>query len=169
MKIFHIVAVSKNNVIGNKGSIPWKNSHDMKRFKELTLNHAVLMGRKTWESLPKKYRPLLNRYNAILSRTKKESGSPDYDFYTDIDASIQACKGKGYSELYVIGGEEIYRQTKEIVDEIRMTVIEELHEGDAFYPQIKEMGLPPGNTFRCSYIEDYDGYHFKDYTKDVPF
>ena len=70
MMVSLIVAKSKNNVIGNKGRIPWYIPNDLKRFKELTTNNVVIMGRKTFESLPKEYRPLPNRVNIILSNDK---------------------------------------------------------------------------------------------------
>ncbi len=123
-----IAAQSSNNVIGKDNTLIWKVPGDLKRFKELTLGHTVLMGRKTFESIGK---PLPNRRNVVLSRdtSLKIDGCL---VYNDLSNVI----GLYNSDLFVIGGEEIYRQTLNFADRIELTYIHKEFEGDAYFPEI---------------------------------
>ena len=110
-----IVAKSKNNVIGNKGRIPWYIPNDLKRFKELTTNNVVIMGRKTFESLPKEYRPLPNRVNIILSNDK----SYNKNCCIVCDNLKTAIKKAGNNkEIFIIGGGEVYKEGLKYADRV---------------------------------------------------
>lgn len=123
-----IAACSSNKVIGKNNTLIWKVPGDLKRFKELTSGHTVLMGRKTFDSIGK---ALPNRRNVILSR------NPDLKVdnclvYSDIKEVIALYK----NDLFVIGGEEIYKQTLRYASFIELTLIDKEFEGDAFFPEI---------------------------------
>ena len=107
MQISLIVAIAENGVIGDGSKIPWHLPGDMKRFKELTTKNAVIMGRKTWDSLPQKFRPLPGRRNIILSRKGRISTENygDAAVTDDIEVALKLAGEKG---VFVIGGAEIY-------------------------------------------------------------
>lgn len=140
-----VAAVSENGVIGNKGTLPWHLPEDMKRFKALTMGKIVLMGRKTWESLPEKFRPLPGRKNVVLTRqttltpalslrgrARGDDESP-VETYTTIDEALAAHRGE---DIMVIGGAEIYRQTIDKADTLYITEVHQQAEGDAYFPKI---------------------------------
>jgi dihydrofolate reductase len=133
-----IAAMSRNRVIGNKGKIPWHLPPDLNFFKEMTKDNIVIMGRRTWESLPVK--PLPSRTNIVISRTAiltAENTVVHRDFYYAIHAL------KNYSlelkqDIYIIGGGALYRQSlaMNIVDEILLTEIDAEFPGDTLFPEI---------------------------------
>lgn len=123
-----IAACSKNRVIGKDNKLIWHVPGDLKRFKELTSGHTVLMGRKTFESIGK---PLPNRRNVILTRDKTFIADGCL-IYNDLKEVLEFFK----NDLFVIGGEEIYRQTIGYADYIDLTFIHKEYEGDAFFPEI---------------------------------
>lgn len=131
-KLTLVVAVAKNGVIGRDGKLPWRLSSDMKRFKAATMGKPVLMGRKTWDSLPRK--PLPGRQNLILTR--------DADFkadgawvYTDLAAMLAAAramaKAAGAEEACAIGGAQLYNAVLPQADRIILTEVNLAPEGDA--------------------------------------
>jgi len=131
-KLTLVVAVAKNGVIGRDGALPWRLSSDMKRFKAATMGKPVLMGRKTWESLPK--RPLPGRQNLVLSRDatfKAEGGW----LYTDLAAMLGAgramAQANGAEEVCVIGGAQLYDATLPLADRIILTEVNLTPDGDA--------------------------------------
>ena len=131
-----IAAASTNNVIGFNNKLIWNISNDLKRFKELTLGHSVIMGRKTFESLPN---PLPKRRNIIITKNKDYSRD-GIEVTSNIEDAIDLCKSD--SQPFIIGGGEIYSQTIEIVDKIELTRVFENYKGDAFFPNI------PHNKFK---------------------
>ena len=136
MKVILIVACGKNGEIGIKGNLPWKIKEDMARFKNITMDHHVMMGRKTYESIPPRYRPLTGRTCIIVSRDpdRKDLGCLNV---TSIEEGIELAKSNGEKELYVAGGGEIYAASLDIADEAYMTLIEEVYvDADAFFPLI---------------------------------
>ena len=150
-KIYIISAVDKNFGIGIKNALPWSFKSDMKHFKEITCKtkdpnkrNAVLMGRKTWESLPEKYRPLPNRINLILSRTKNlnEEIPKDPNPTVLVSSFIEAFSilNDDIENLFIIGGEGVYKQaiSLEEIDGIYLTEIENEYEVDTFFPKIPE-------------------------------
>ena len=125
-----IAAVSINNVIGNNNKLIWKLSNDLKRFKNLTTNHSVIMGRKTFESLPN---PLPNRDNIVITRDTNYS-KPNIQVCSSIEDAINLTKTD--TQPFIIGGGEIYTQTINIVDRIELTRVHEEFDGDAYFPEI---------------------------------
>ena len=125
-----IAAASTNNIIGLNNKLIWDIPRDLKRFKDLTQGHSVIMGRKTFESLPN---PLPNRTNIVVTR------NTDYHYNgvivcKSIEEALNHCKSD--SQPFVIGGGEIYSQTINIVDKIELTRIYKDYEGDAYFPDI---------------------------------
>ena len=125
-----IAAVSINNVIGNNNKLIWKLSNDLKRFKNLTTNHSVIMGRKTFETLPN---PLPDRDNIVITRDTNYS-KPNIQVCSSIEDAINLTKTD--TQPFIIGGGEIYSQTINIVDKIELTRVHKEFDGDAYFPEI---------------------------------
>jgi dihydrofolate reductase len=135
MMLSHIVAASENRVIGNQGKLPWQISEDLKFFKAKTEGHILIMGRKTFESLPQ---ILPKRFHIVVSRTVTKSDHPDVLYVSNLDYAFQeAQKRKSLwgSEVFIIGGGEIFRQTLPQTDRVYMTQVHADYYGDAFYPE----------------------------------
>lgn len=131
-KLTLVVAVARNGVIGRDGDLPWRLSSDLKRFKAATMGKPVLMGRKTWESLPRK--PLPGRPNLILTRDANFLAS-DAWVYTDLAAMLAAGRtmaaAAGVEEACVIGGAQLYEATLPLADRIILTEVNLEPAGDA--------------------------------------
>ena len=125
-----IAAASANNVIGFDNKLIWNIPKDLKRFKELTQGHSVIMGRKTFESLPS---PLPNRRNIVVTRNKDYSPE-GIEVFSSIEDAIYVCKDD--LQPFIIGGGEIYSQTINLVDKIELTRVYKDYQGDAFFPDI---------------------------------
>lgn len=129
-----IVATDKNGLIGNGSQIPWHLPADFSYFKEKTLGHPVIMGRKTYDSIG---RPLPGRENIIVTREDIKIGGVKVAH--SIDEAIEISKDlKGGDEIFIIGGAGIYSQTIELVDRIYITYVDGEFEGDIFFPKIDE-------------------------------
>jgi dihydrofolate reductase len=134
MTLSLIVAMAKNRVIGAKNKLPWRIPEDLKRFREITLGHPVIMGRKTWESIG---RPLPGRSNIVVSRQPGFSAE-GVTVVGSLDAAIDSAAASGSDEIFVIGGGEIYRQALSRADRIYLTLLERDVDGDAFFPDFSE-------------------------------
>ncbi|MBC7769481.1 MAG: dihydrofolate reductase [Phycisphaerales bacterium] len=132
-KLTFVVAVAKNGVIGRDGALPWRLSSDMKRFKAATMGKPVLMGRRTWESLPK--RPLPGRQNLVLTRDANYVAEGAWVF-TDVAAMVAAgramAEAAGAEEACVIGGAQLYKALLMQAERIVLTEVNLEPEGDAF-------------------------------------
>lgn len=155
MILSHVVAMSKNRVIGNNNSIPWNIPEDRKYFRNLTLNHSIIMGRKTFNSLNNK--PLPKRHNVVVSRTLHSFSSVDgIPFCESIKKAISICKEKSpeEKEAFIIGGAEIYKESMPLISKIYLTLIHHNFEGDTFYPEI------PQEFKEISRIDKFDSYYY---------
>ena len=126
-----MVAVSRNGVIGRAGELPWHISSDLKRFKAITMGKPLIMGRKTWESLPK--RPLPGRQNIVVTRQKNYQAKGAV-VVSDLDSALAAA-GK-VEEICVIGGGEIFTKLLAKADRIYLTEVDLEVEGDTWFPMI---------------------------------
>lgn len=135
MSISIIVAVAENNVIGKDNSLIWHLPADMKFFKEKTLGHCVITGRKNYESIPEKFRPLPGRTNIIITR-QKNYNAPGAIVVGSIEEAIKRAKETNDKEIFIIGGAEIFKQTLDLTDKIYYTKIHHSFEGDTFFPEI---------------------------------
>jgi dihydrofolate reductase len=132
MKLHLIFARAANGVIGNNNTLPWHLPEDMAHFKRTTLGRPVIMGRKTWDSLPPKFRPLPGRLNVVVSR------QPDWQAEGALCAhslpeAMALCPPE--SDAWVIGGAEIYAQALPLASTAVVTEIDANFEGDAFAPE----------------------------------
>lgn len=132
MIISQIVAVSSNNVIGVNNGLPWQMPADMAYFKRKTLGHHIVMGRRNYEAEGK---ALPDRVNIVLSRNRKYSIS-DGIVVHEIENAIELAKNAGEKELFIIGGEEIYRLAMPYTNRIYLTRIHAIIKGDTFFPEL---------------------------------
>lgn len=133
MVVSLIAAMSSNRVIGQDNKMPWHLSADLKRFKQITTGHPVIMGRKTLDSLGK---PLPNRRNLIVSRTPKAHSTPGCEFFGSLEDALKACHSN--DEVFIIGGEQIYRLALPFANRVYLTVIDKTYAGDAFFPELPD-------------------------------
>jgi dihydrofolate reductase len=129
--IIIIAAMTENRVIGRDNGLPWAVREDMLHFKELTAGCPCIMGRKTWDSLPR--RPLPNRPNLIVSASLKEAPQ-GARIFPSLPAAINFCAGS--PRVFICGGASIYREAQQYATKMELTVIHEAHEGDVFFPEI---------------------------------
>jgi len=130
-----IYARAANGVIGQHNTIPWHLPEDLAHFKRLTLGCPVIMGRKTWDSLPARFRPLPGRLNIVLSRNPNWQ-APGAQRATDLPAALALCPEA--SEVWVIGGAQIYAQALPLAQRVVVTEIAQPFEGDAFAPVLDD-------------------------------
>ena len=137
MKLKLIYARAANGVIGLNNQMPWHLPEDLAHFKRTTLGCPVLMGRKTWESIPAKFRPLPGRANLVITRQpdwQAEGAHVVHSLEEGLTLALAHCpEGK---DLWVMGGAEIYAQAASIAEEAVVTEIEADYDGDAFAPQL---------------------------------
>tara|TARA_B100001287_G_scaffold78044_1_gene64928 strand:- start:3380 stop:3883 length:504 start_codon:yes stop_codon:yes gene_type:complete len=133
-----IVAIPSNLAIGKNNKLIWNLPRDMKFFMDTTIGHPVIMGRKNYESIPKKFRPLKNRTNVIITRNKNFKAEGCL-VVNSIESSLEILKKKNLKEVFVIGGGEIYRRflEKNLINRMYITHINENFEGDTFFPKIE--------------------------------
>lgn len=131
MKVTILAAVARGGVIGRDGTIPWRIPEDLARFKALTTGHAVVMGRKTWDSLPARFRPLPGRRNVVVTR------DPGWEA-EGVERAGSLAEALALLEdeerVFVIGGAEIYAAALPLADELVLTEIERAVGGDTFFP-----------------------------------
>lgn len=132
-RISLVVAVAENGVIGHRGALPWRIPEDLKRFKVLTIGKPVIMGRKTWDSLPRK--PLPGRINIVVTRNPDFHGDGALVAHSFADA-IALGSATDADEIAVIGGEAIFAAALPLAQCIHLTEIAAGPEGDAFMPPI---------------------------------
>ena len=149
-----LAACSKNRVIGIDNKLPWHLPEDLKRFKKLTSGKAILMGRKTYESIGSK--PLPNRTNIVLTKDKTFSSNGAL-VYNNLDEALPI-----FSDIIIVGGSEIYKQTLSIADVIELTLIDKDFEGDSYFPEINDKFV---EEKRESYNNGEFDYHFITYKR----
>jgi dihydrofolate reductase len=155
-----IVATSKNRVIGNNNSLIWRLPADLKRFKQITTDNTIVMGRKTYESIGK---PLPNRRNIIITRDTNYLVD-NCEVVNSLEEALMLCN----NECFIIGGGEIYKQSIDIADRIHLTLVQEDFEGDTYFPEIgkewtkvsrEDFQGDDKNSHKFSFI-DYERYKF---------
>ena len=132
-----IAAVARNGVIGKDNQLLWHLPGDMRHFRETTRGKPVIMGRKTWESLPEAFRPLPGRHNIVVSRDPAYQASGATLAGSLADALRQAEAKTNAEELFIIGGAELYRQALPLADRLYLTEIEQDFDGDVFFPEVQ--------------------------------
>lgn len=146
-----VVAHSRNLVIGHRGQLPWHIPSDLARFRELTVGETVIMGRKTFESLPDAFRPLPDRRNVVVSANPafRPAGA---EVFPTLAQALAACNGHGF----IAGGGAIYAQALELADRIYATHITTDVEGDTFFPEL------PSTQWDC--VDESDELLENDYS-----
>ena len=139
MKVSLIVAMDKNRGIGKNNDLMWHLPNDMRFFKETTVNHIVVMGRKNYDSIPEKYRPLPNRRNVILTRNSNFKAK-DCDVFNSLDDALGAYEYGSEKTIFIIGGGQIYALAlaQEVVDEMYITYVDGDYDADTFFPEFDE-------------------------------
>jgi len=182
-EIILIAAMAENRVIGKDNSMPWSIKGNLALFKETTMGWPCIMGRKTWDSLPK--RPLPGRLNIVISKTMKEdtliltqrheghnslslpsasSAEPsvrslrEIKLFPSLSLAIEYCSN--YEKIFICGGESIYTQVMPLATKIELTLIPGEYEGDTFFPEIDDSLWTITNTV------NYDNFSIITYTKE---
>jgi dihydrofolate reductase len=130
--IWIITAMDENNVIGKDNDIPWYLPEDFKLFKEMTMGNTVVMGRKTFDSLPFK-NGLPKRRNIVISRSA--GANENVEYATSIEQAMEMAKSET-GDVFVIGGATIYEKTLMSVDKLSVSHVKGTHDGDTFFPEI---------------------------------
>ncbi len=131
MKKIIIAAVSENFVIGKNGTVPWHNKEELTHFRKTTTGFPVIMGRKTWQSIGK---PLENRVNIVITHDVKKY--PHILAFNSLSNALDYCKEK-FDKVFIIGGESIFKQAILFADEIILSKMKLIVDGDAYFPEIE--------------------------------
>ena len=172
-EIIIIAAMAENRVIGKDNAMPWSIKGNLAHFKEMTMGWPCIMGRKTWESLPKK--PLPGRLNIIISKAMTDSSVPRIELCPQKSSSVPKAASKnvkifpslpsaieycaGYEKIFICGGETIYRQALPLANKIDLTLIRGQYDGDTFFPEIDTAIWKKINTV------NFDTFSLITYTK----
>jgi dihydrofolate reductase len=132
VKLSLIAAVARDGVIGRDNAIPWRLPEDARHFRAVTMGHPVVMGRRTWDSLPERFRPLPGRRNVVV--TRNEAWSAEHaERAGSLDDALRLLADA--PRVFVIGGAELYAEALPLADELVVTEIDAEVEGDVFFPQ----------------------------------
>ena len=153
MKISLIAAMAKNRVIGRQGEIPWKIPGEQKLFKKITLGHAVIMGRKTYESIG---RPLPGRTNIVVTR-QKQYQAQGCTVVHDLSSALNHCP-EDEDEAFICGGGQLYHEALPMADHIYLTVIPRDIPGDTYFPDISstEFRVRQSESIEAEEAEPYN-------------
>ena len=136
MTLSIIVAVANNNVIGRDNQLPWHMPADLKRFKQLTSGHHLIMGRRTFESVGK---PLPNRINVVVTRRHEYQPPDGVAVARSLDEAISKAEAAGDPEIFIGGGTEIFNQVLHRADRLYLTRIHGEPEGDTYFPEFDDV------------------------------
>ncbi len=151
-----IAAIANNNCIGKGGKLPWHVPEDLAYFKKITKGTVVIMGRKTWESIPTAFRPLPHRTNVVLTSQEGYAVPKGVEVYQELAKALDAHRAEN---IMIIGGATIYNQTIDKADTLYITYIHETVHGDAFFPTIDPA------VWRETDRDDRDGFSFVTYRR----
>lgn len=156
MEIVLIAAMAANRVIGRNNTIPWDIPGEQGRFKEITMGHPLIMGRRTWQSIG---RPLPGRRTIVVTRNKQfraEGG----EVVHSLDQGLDTCRDT--EKVFIIGGEQLYRLGLKLADSLILTVLDQEVAGDAFFP---EFACPPFALVTTERITSPVSYSIKTYRR----
>jgi dihydrofolate reductase len=131
VKVALIAAVARNGTIGRDGALPWRLSADLRRFKRLTSGHAILMGRRTWESIGK---PLSGRLNIVVTRQASLSVPEEVAVVHSLAEGLRLAAEAGHDEVFVIGGASLYAEALPVADRLHLTEVDAEVAGDVSFP-----------------------------------
>lgn len=156
-EIVVIAAVARNRVIGKDNRLLWNIPEDMAHFKALTSGRTVIMGRKTWDSLPPRFRPLPGRRNIVISR-QADYPAPGAELAGSLEQALQLA-ASGEESIFIIGGEQIYRQAMAVAERLEITEVDLEPEGDAWFPEIAAV------DWKISAKSEFPGFAFVTYRR----
>ena len=134
MKIIVIAATDLNNVIGFENKIPWRLSLDFRRFKSTTMGHPLIMGRKTFESLPG---ILPGRKHVVISNTITTHENPEVKIVSSFEKAVEYTKSLGTGKVFIAGGQQVFEEGLKIADKVLLTIVlSQKYKGDAFFPKM---------------------------------
>ena len=151
MRLSLIAALASNRAIGKDNELLWHLPEDMRHFRETTRGKPVIMGRKTWESLPEPFRPLPGRHNIVVSRDPAYQANGATLAGSLADAVRLAAEETSAAEAFVIGGAQLYREALPLANRLYLTEIEQDFDGDVFFPDFsphdwEEISRQPGQA-----------------------
>ncbi|MBS1765442.1 MAG: dihydrofolate reductase [Bacteroidetes bacterium] len=158
MRISLIAAMDQHRLIGANNGLPWHLPADMKYFKEKTIGHHILTGRKNYESIPEKYRPLPGRVNLIVTR-QRNCEYPGARCFHSINEAIEQARSHGEKELFVIGGGELFTQMMSRADKMYLTFIHYTFRGDVYFPEIDRSEWKMISKTDC-YADEKNAYDY---------
>lgn len=150
-----IAAMTKNRVIGKDGDLPWHYPKDLEHFKSETMGFPVIMGRKTYESLPESFRPLPGRANIVLTRSQSFENA---ETASNLQEAYCLAEKTGENKCFIIGGGNVYRQTLEDADKLVITEIHNEYSGDSFFPEFVD-------DWKEVKRQDHEELSFVEYTR----
>jgi dihydrofolate reductase len=158
-------AQTSKGVIGRGGTMPWNVPEDLKHFSNLTTGHPVIMGRKTWESFPEKYRPLPGRTNIVVTRQKGWAATPAAEGAVVVssldDALLESQFAPGNEQVWIVGGGEIYKQSMGLADLAVVTVIDSDTDGDTYAPELGEGWELSSSEPEDGWLESKNGTNYR--------
>jgi dihydrofolate reductase len=163
MRLTLIAAVARDGGIGLNNELLARIPEDMAHFKALTTGHTVIMGRKTWDSIPARFRPLPGRRNVVLSR-QAGLALEGAEVYAELDAALDACAGD--AEVFVMGGAQIYAAALPQADRLELTEIDAAFEADAFFPAWPRERFRQIARRSATSAQGWD-YHFTTYERHL--
>lgn len=162
MEVVIIAAVAeKNRVIGNDRDLPWHIPEDLRRFKQLTTGHPLLMGRRTFESILHQFGgPLPRRRNVVLTSRGRYPEYPEVETYASVDEALAALAAEDV--VFIGGGAAVYDLFLPRADRLELTLVEGDYEGDTFFPPFEHL---VGTVFEVTHVEPHDGFRFVTYER----
>lgn len=165
MNIILIAAIGQRNEIGRDSDLVWRMPGDLSRVKDLTMGHPIIMGRKTYESFPQKFRPLAGRTNIVLTSKDLHSDHDNLIYVSSVQEALrEASASQGSDQCYIFGGAQVYRAFLPYATTLELTVIEAREKGaDTYFPQWERGYFQ--ETSRESFLDHDPVYHFVRYEK----
>jgi len=157
-----VVAMTSSGVIGKNGTMPWHLPEDLKNFKKITDGCAIVMGSKTWKSIPKKFRPLTNRFNIVLTRNPKKFNNVSFANLKVLSSFEDAISGFNHRyarPVKIIGGAEVYKQALQYANKLQISFVNKEYEGDTYFPEID------WKQWKQIEIEEFNEFNFVTFVK----
>lgn len=151
-----VAAVARNGCIGKDGDLPWRIPEDMKRYRTITMGKVVVMGRKTWESIPERFRPLPGRTNVVLTRDAGYRLPAGVERFGSLTEALAAHAG---DDVVINGGGAVYAEAMDRADALDVTHVHRDVDGDTFFPAIDSV------VWKETVREDHDGFSFVTYRR----
>lgn len=151
-----VAAVAQNGCIGKNGALPWRIPEDLRRYKAITMGKVVIMGRKTWESIPQRHRPLEGRVNVVVTRQADYALPLGVERFGSLDEALAV---HAVDDVVVNGGAAIYGDAMGRADRLDITHVHRDVDGDTFFPAIDP------KTWKVAWREDHEGFSFVTYER----